>query len=152
MVFYQPDWENDASIDRGFTHENLTREKLSPTKSQKLVWSSLLKNLLLCFSSSFNFLLMGVWNWNNPMLTGVKLSLFCQLWQQHHVPQIEQCVRCLGTIIDSPVKLLCPDLRFLLFAKAFLAIVNFVCVLASYHQLAKIQFPPLFFPFSCLVI
>ncbi len=41
---------------------------------------------------------------------------------------------------------------FLLFVNAFLAIVNFVCVLASYCQLAKILFPPLFFPFLCLII
>jgi hypothetical protein len=53
---------------------------------------------------------MGVWNWNNPMLAGVQLSLFCQFWQQYHVPQIGRCVRSLGTIIGSPVKLLCPNL------------------------------------------
>jgi hypothetical protein len=96
---------------RGSAHKNLTRDKLSPTKSQKLVRPSLLKILLLCFSNSFDFLLMGVWNWNNPMLTGVEISLFCQFWQQHHVPQIGQCMRCCGTIIGSPVILLCLDLR-----------------------------------------
>jgi hypothetical protein len=40
---------------------------------------------------------------------------------------------------------------FLLFAKAFLAVVNFVCVLAVYNQLAKNLFLTLFFPFSCLM-
>jgi hypothetical protein len=70
----------------------------------------LLKILLLCFSDSSNFFLMKVQNWNNPTLAGVKLSLFCQFWQQHHAPQISRCVRCLGTIIGSPVKLLCPNL------------------------------------------
>jgi hypothetical protein len=39
---------------------------------------------------------------------------------------------------------------FRLFVKALLAVIRFVCVLASYRQLAKILFPPLFFPFSCL--
>ncbi len=86
-------------LGRGFAHKKINREKLSPTKSQKLFRPSLLKKFLLCFSNFSNFLLMGVWNWNNPTLSGVKLSLFCQFWQQHHVPQIGQCVRCLGTII-----------------------------------------------------
>jgi hypothetical protein len=81
---------------RGSAHTNLTtREKLIPTKSQKLVQPSLLRILLLCFSDSSNYLLMGVQNWNNPTLAGVKLSLFCQFWQQHHVPQIGRCMRCL---------------------------------------------------------
>jgi hypothetical protein len=53
---------------------------------------------------------MGIWNWNNPTHAVVKLSLFYQFWQQHHVPQIHQCVRCLGTIIGSRVKLLRPNL------------------------------------------
>ncbi len=41
---------------------------------------------------------------------GQPLSSFCQFWQQHHVLQIDQCVRSLGTIFGSPVKLLCPNL------------------------------------------
>ncbi len=40
---------------------------------------------------------------------------------------------------------------FRLFVKALLAVVCFVCVLASYRQLAEILFPPLFFPFACLI-
>jgi hypothetical protein len=53
---------------------------------------------------------------------------------------------------QGPVQPQCSKIRFLLFVNAFLAIVNFVCVLASYCQLAKILFPPLFFPFLCLII
>jgi hypothetical protein len=53
---------------------------------------------------------MGVRIWNNSMLAGVQLSLFSQFWQQHHVPQTDQCVRSLETIIGSPVKLLCSNL------------------------------------------
>ncbi len=79
-------------------------------KSQKLVQPFLVKILLLCFSDSSNFFLMEVQNWNNPKLAGVKLSLFCHFWHQHHVPQIGQCIRCLGTILGSHVKLLCPNL------------------------------------------
>ncbi len=45
-----------------------------------------------------------------------------------------------------------PKKELLLLAKAFLAVVNFVCVLAIYLQLAKILYPPLFFHFSCLII
>jgi hypothetical protein len=36
-------------------------------------------------------------------------------------------------------------------SKAFLAVVNFICVLAIYRQIAEILIPPLFFPFSCLI-
>jgi hypothetical protein len=45
-----------------------------------------------------------------------------------------------------------PKRELLLLVKAFLAMVNFVCVLAIYLKLTKILFPPLFFPFSCLII
>ncbi len=38
-----------------------------------------------------------------------------------------------------------------IFVNAFLAVVDVLCVLASYCQLAKILLPPLFFPFSCLI-
>jgi hypothetical protein len=48
--------------------------------------------------------------WNFLMLAGVQLSLFCQFWQQHHVPQTGQCMRSFETIIGSPVKLLCFNL------------------------------------------
>jgi hypothetical protein len=44
------------------------------------------------------------------MLIRVKLSLFCKFWQQHYIPQIGRCVRCLGTIIGSPVKSLHPNI------------------------------------------
>jgi hypothetical protein len=39
--------------------------------------------------------------------------------------------------------------QFLLFVNAFLAVVHFVCVLATNPQLAKILFPPLF-SLSCI--
>ena len=39
----------------------------------KLGLTVIAENLLLCFSHSPNFLLMGVRNWNSPTLTGVKL-------------------------------------------------------------------------------
>ncbi len=45
-----------------------------------------------------------------------------------------------------------PKKELLLLVKAFLAIVNFVCVLAIYLKLAKILYPPLFSPFLCLII
>jgi hypothetical protein len=63
-------------------------------------------------------------------------------------PPVRRGVNCTGDCIIVQRKR--PGL--LLFAKAFLAVVKFVCVLASYCQLAKIQFPPLFFSFLCLVI
>ncbi len=44
-----------------------------------------------------------------------------------------------------------PGKGFWLFAKAFLSIVYFVCVLAIYCQFGKSLFPPLFFPFSFLI-
>ncbi len=39
----------------------------------------------------------------------------------------------------------------IIIVNAFLAVVNFICVLAIFCQLAKILFPPLFFPFLCLI-
>jgi hypothetical protein len=41
---------------------------------------------------------------------------------------------------------------FLLFANAFLSANYFICVLAIYCQFAKSLFPPLFFPFSLLIL
>ncbi len=90
--------------------KKLSREKLIGGKPQNLVWPFLLKNLFLCFSDASNFLFMKVQNWSSPTLAGVKLSLFCQFWQQRHVPQISKNVRCLGTSIGSPIKLHCPNL------------------------------------------
>jgi hypothetical protein len=102
---------------RGSGFKILTREKLSPTKSQNLVRPLLAKILCLCvafflsLSNLPNFLQRGLRNYSSPTLAWVKLPPFCQFWQQQHVPQIRQCVSCLGTIIGSPVKSLCPNLR-----------------------------------------
>jgi hypothetical protein len=58
---------------------------------------------------------------------------------------------CINGNLGHPIRYQTSD-WFLLFAKAFLAVgVDFICVLASYRQLAKILFPPLFFPFLCLI-
>ena len=82
-------------------------EKLSPMKSQNLVRSSLPKSVSL-FPPFFLVPLQLAYS---PTLAGVKLPLFCQFWQQQHVPQIRQCVSCRETIIGSLMKSLRPDLR-----------------------------------------
>ncbi len=110
--------DQSNGMGRGSGHKILTREKFSPTKSQNLV-RPLLPIILclcvtcasLCLSDLPNFLQKGLRNYSSPTLAGVKLPLFCQFWQQQHVPQIRRCVRCLGTIIGSLVKLLRPKLR-----------------------------------------
>ncbi len=67
-------------------------------------------------------------------------------WKPGHKNQLKSKVRRSKSSLFS-----CGG--FLLFFNAFLAVVvNFVCVLASYRQLAKILFHPLFFPFLCLII
>jgi hypothetical protein len=87
-----------------------SRYKINEGKSQNLVWPLLPKILCLCLSDLPNFLQKGLKNYSSLMLAGVKLPLFCQFWQQQHVPQIRQWVSCLRTIIVSPVRLLCPNL------------------------------------------
>ena len=96
---------------RGSGHKKLSKKKLIGGKSQNLVRPSLLKILHFRNSDWPNFLQKRLQNCSSPALAGVKLPLFCQFWQQQHAPQSSQWVRCLGAIIGSPVKSLCPDLR-----------------------------------------
>ncbi len=73
---------------RGSAHKNLTREKIIPTKFQKLVQPLLLKILLLCFTNSSNFLLMEVKNWNNPMLAGANSLCFANFGNKIMFPKL----------------------------------------------------------------
>ncbi len=72
------------------------------------------KILCLCFSNLPNFLQMGLQNYSSPMLTGVKLPLFCQFWQKQYMfPKSANVWVALGPLLVSLSDCFVPTLGML---------------------------------------